>query len=146
MLLFFIIHSNIFYWLLKFYITVLQFSETINRIIIKIKYRKDWIVHQIKITVSRVVVWKSFNFVYPFPLIRFYPKHPNHLAIFQMMVDPKLQNKINYFYSSYNTDVVFGKQMSFRMEPETENGKWALKTTLFFQNQFKRIKKSKSKK
>ena len=39
-----------------------------------------------------------------------------------MMVDPKLQNKINYFYASYNTDVVFGKQMSFRKEPEKENG------------------------
>ena len=44
-----------------------------------------------------------------------------------MMVDPKLQNKINYFYASYNTDVVFGKQMSFRKEPEKENGEWTLK-------------------
>jgi hypothetical protein len=30
-----------------------------------------------------------------------------------MVVDPVLQNKINYFYSSYNPSVVFGKHMTF---------------------------------
>lgn len=30
-----------------------------------------------------------------------------------MVVEPMLQHKINYFYSSYNSSVVFGKHMTF---------------------------------